>query len=118
MFHKSLHLGPSHKGGAFQSLCRLRGLVLVFNLVLILADQKDCHKRTVLSLGGTTSTKRSQNGPMEPPNPDGPLPLGPPVPTDINQKVNQLLQTGHQLLLAKVRMLIGRIGIFHLSVEP
>ncbi len=29
---------------------------------------------------------------MEPPDPDGPLPLGPPDPTDINQKVNQLLQ--------------------------
>ncbi len=45
-----------------------------------------------MDLGGTTSTKRSQNGPMEPPDPGGPLPLGPPVPTDINQKVNQLLQ--------------------------
>ncbi len=47
-----------------------------------------------MELGGTTSTKRSQNGPMEPPDHDGPLPLGPPVPTDIDQKVNQLLQHG------------------------
>ena len=45
-----------------------------------------------MELGGTTSTKRSQIGPMEPPDHDGPLPLGPSVPTDINQKVNQLLQ--------------------------
>ncbi len=33
-----------------------------------------------------------KNGPMEPPDPDGPLPLGPLDPTDINQKVNRLLQ--------------------------
>ncbi len=44
-----------------------------------------------MELGGTTSTERSQKGPMEPPDPAGPLPLETPVPTDINQKVNQLL---------------------------
>ncbi len=44
----------------------------------------------------STPEPPQQNGPknglMEPPDPDGPLPLGPPDPTDINQKVNQLLQ--------------------------
>ncbi len=41
--------------------------------------------------GGTTSTKRSQNGPMEPPDPNRTIQLELLVPTDINQKVNQLL---------------------------
>ena len=57
----------------------------------MIATEAGKTRKANLELGGTTSTKRSQNGPMEPPDHDGPLPLGPPVPTDINQKVNQLL---------------------------
>ncbi len=43
--------------------------------------------------GGTTSTKRSQNGPMEPPDHNRPLPMEPSVPTDIDQKLTDFYKS-------------------------